>query len=164
MNEMQRTDIPLVEIVDRLLDKGVVLAGAATIAVAEVELIELRLNVVLAAADTLRRAITPSVRARLVVTLRWNTPRVSDTTSGAAYLRARASERREAELLVERLVAELGIERALIRERICPQPGVAATVAITIEDGEEMNVRRSVERFGRNANEVTTDLAAPFGS
>ena len=164
MNEVQRTDIPLVEIVDRLLDKGVVLAGGATIAVADVELIELRLNVVLAAADTLRRSIAESGRQRLVVTLRWTAPRESDAASGAAYLRARASERREAEQIVARLVAELGLERALIRERICPRPGVAATVAITITNDGEVNVRRAVERFGRNANAVTTDVTGPFGS
>lgn len=52
---MQRTDIPLVEIVDRLLEKGVVLAGGATISVAGVDLIELRLSVVVAAADTFAR-------------------------------------------------------------------------------------------------------------
>jgi len=61
MNEFESNDIPLVEIVDRLLERGVVLAGAATIAVAGVELIELRLNVVLASVDTMRRALGSSV-------------------------------------------------------------------------------------------------------
>jgi len=44
-------DVPLVELVDRLLNRGVVLAGQATISVAGVELIYLGINVVLAAAD-----------------------------------------------------------------------------------------------------------------
>ena len=43
--------VPLVELVDRLLNRGVVLAGQATISVAGVELIYLGINVVLAAAD-----------------------------------------------------------------------------------------------------------------
>ena len=164
MNEIQRTDIPLVEIVDRLLDKGVVLAGGATISVAGVDLIELRLNVVLAAQDTLARSMAERTHLRMLVTLRWSVPRRSDSTTGTDYLLARASERREAERLVERLVTELGVERALIRERISPQVGVAATVVITIEDDEEMSVRRSVQRFARSTNEVTVDLGGPFAS
>jgi hypothetical protein len=55
-SEVAKTEIPLVEIIDRLLDRGVVLAGAATISVAGVDLIELRLNVVLASVDALDRA------------------------------------------------------------------------------------------------------------
>jgi hypothetical protein len=55
-NEFATTEIPLVDIIDRLLDRGVVLAGAATISVAGVDLIELRLNVVLASVDALERS------------------------------------------------------------------------------------------------------------
>ena len=55
-DEVATTEIPLVEIIDRLLDRGVVLAGGATISVAGVDLIELRLNVVLASVDALDRA------------------------------------------------------------------------------------------------------------
>lgn len=50
------TEIPLVEIIDRLLDRGVVLAGGAIVSVAGVDLIELRLNVVLASVDALERS------------------------------------------------------------------------------------------------------------
>ncbi len=56
MTREMTTEIPLVEIIDRLLDRGVVLAGAATISVAGVDLIELRLNVVLASVAALERA------------------------------------------------------------------------------------------------------------
>ena len=55
MNDLSTTEIPLVDIIDRLLDRGVVLAGAATISVAGVDLVELRLNVVLASVDTMDR-------------------------------------------------------------------------------------------------------------
>lgn len=49
------TEIPLVDIIDRLLDRGVVLAGGAVISVAGVDLVELRLNVMLASVDALER-------------------------------------------------------------------------------------------------------------
>jgi len=55
VNEVASTDIPLVDIVDRLLERGVVLAGGAVISVAGVDLIELRLNVLLASVDALDR-------------------------------------------------------------------------------------------------------------
>jgi hypothetical protein len=61
VNEIDSTEIPLVDIVDRLLERGVVLAGAAVISVAGVELVELRLNVVLASVDTMRRALGKAV-------------------------------------------------------------------------------------------------------
>ena len=56
MSDVAAEEIPLVEILDRLLDRGVVLAGAATISVAGVDLIELRLNIVLASVDALDRS------------------------------------------------------------------------------------------------------------
>lgn len=64
-DELAATDIPLVEIIDRLLDRGVVLAGGAVISVAGVDLIELRLNVVLASVDALERSDrrVPAARA-----------------------------------------------------------------------------------------------------
>lgn len=56
VNDLTTTsEVPLVDIIDRLLERGVVLAGGATIAVAGVDLIELRLNVLLASVDALER-------------------------------------------------------------------------------------------------------------
>jgi hypothetical protein len=49
-------DVPLVELVDRLLNGGVVLTGELTISVAGVDLIYLGLSVVLSSVDTIRRA------------------------------------------------------------------------------------------------------------
>ncbi|HEV8654972.1 MAG TPA: gas vesicle protein [Candidatus Limnocylindria bacterium] len=49
-------DVPLVELVDRLLNRGVVLTGEVTISVAGVDLVYLGLSVVLAGVDTMRRA------------------------------------------------------------------------------------------------------------
>jgi hypothetical protein len=49
-------DVPLVELVDRLLNRGVVLTGELTISVAGVDLIYLGVSVVLSSVDTIRRA------------------------------------------------------------------------------------------------------------
>ena len=49
-------DVPLVELVDRLLNRGVVLTGELTVSVAGVDLIYLGLSVVLSSVDTIRRA------------------------------------------------------------------------------------------------------------
>jgi hypothetical protein len=55
MKELTAEDTSLLELVDRLLNKGVVLAGEATISVAGVDLIYLGLNVVLAAVETIEK-------------------------------------------------------------------------------------------------------------
>jgi hypothetical protein len=55
MKEFTAEDTSLLELVDRLLNKGVVLAGEATISVAGVDLIYLGLNVVLAAVETIEK-------------------------------------------------------------------------------------------------------------
>ncbi len=55
LKDMTTTEIPLVEIIDRLLERGVVLAGGAVISIAGVDLIELRLNLVLASVDAFDR-------------------------------------------------------------------------------------------------------------
>ena len=56
MNELTTTDATLLELVDRLLNKGVVLTGEATISVAGVDLIYLGLNIVLAAVETIEKS------------------------------------------------------------------------------------------------------------
>ena len=56
MKELTAEDASLLELVDRLVNKGVVLAGEATISVAGIDLIYLGLNVVLTAVETLEKA------------------------------------------------------------------------------------------------------------
>jgi hypothetical protein len=56
MKQLNAEDTSLLELVDRLLNKGVVLAGQATISVAGIDLIYLGLNVVLAAVETIDKA------------------------------------------------------------------------------------------------------------
>jgi gas vesicle structural protein len=48
-------EISLVDLVDHVLNKGVVLVGHATIAIADIDLIYLGLNLVLTSAETARR-------------------------------------------------------------------------------------------------------------
>jgi gas vesicle structural protein len=55
VKELTPSEATLLELVDRLLHKGVVLAGEATISVAGIDLIYLGLNVVLAAVETIER-------------------------------------------------------------------------------------------------------------
>jgi len=48
-------EITVLETLDHLLDRGVVIAGEATISIADVDLLYLGLNVVLANVDALKR-------------------------------------------------------------------------------------------------------------
>lgn len=53
--ELPEVEFTLLELADRLLDRGVVLAGEATISVAGVDLIYLGLNLVLSSVDNLKK-------------------------------------------------------------------------------------------------------------
>ena len=52
-------EITLLETLDHLLDRGVVIAGEATISVGDVDLLYLGLNIVLANVDALIRTTKP---------------------------------------------------------------------------------------------------------
>ena len=60
IDELQQIDLTLLDLVDHVLNKGVVLSGQATISVAGVDLIYLGLNVVLSSVET----IEATLRAR----------------------------------------------------------------------------------------------------
>ena len=49
------TDLPLLETIDHLLDRGVVIAGEAVISIGDVDLLYLGLNIVLANVDAVMR-------------------------------------------------------------------------------------------------------------
>lgn len=60
MSEVSRSrDVTVVELLDRLLDKGVVLAGDLTISVAGVDLVELSLRVLLCSTESAKRSGVP---------------------------------------------------------------------------------------------------------
>lgn len=48
-------DVALVELVDRLLNKGVVIAGDVTLSVADVDLVHVSLRLLLSSADRMRQ-------------------------------------------------------------------------------------------------------------
>ncbi len=54
----EETDLSLLETLDHLLDRGVVIAGEAVISIGDVDLLFLGLNVVLANVDALNRRRT----------------------------------------------------------------------------------------------------------
>lgn len=61
----QQRDLALVEALDHLLDRGVVIAGEAVISVGGVDLLYLGLNVVLANVDALTRPRPAAARKEL---------------------------------------------------------------------------------------------------
>jgi gas vesicle structural protein len=73
MSDVRRAqDVSVVDLLDRLLDKGVVLAGDITISVADVPLVYLGLRVLLSSAETAERfgAPVPGGRALASTSLR----------------------------------------------------------------------------------------------
>jgi len=52
----QTEEITLLETLDHLLDRGVVIAGEATISIGDVDLLYLGLNIVLANMDAMKRS------------------------------------------------------------------------------------------------------------
>jgi hypothetical protein len=48
-----RTDVALVDLVDRLLGEGVVIAGDITLAIADIDLVRISLRALVASVDTL---------------------------------------------------------------------------------------------------------------
>ena len=60
----EERDLSLLETLDHLLDRGVVIAGEATISIAGVDLLYLGLNVVLANVDSLTRSRDRQLEAR----------------------------------------------------------------------------------------------------
>ncbi len=72
----EERDLSLLETLDHLLDRGVVIAGEATISIAGIDLVYLGLNVVLANVDTLNRS-----RDRQLEALKKEPPEVGDNVS-----------------------------------------------------------------------------------
>jgi len=50
-------DVTLVELVDRLLGQGVVISGEITLAVADIDLVNLELRALIASTDTIARRV-----------------------------------------------------------------------------------------------------------
>jgi gas vesicle structural protein len=59
MAEQEEDQISLLETLDHLLDRGVVIAGEAVISIGSVDLLYLGLNIVLANVDAIKRTSKP---------------------------------------------------------------------------------------------------------
>jgi hypothetical protein len=55
ISETSRRDLSLVDLLDRILDKGVVINGDITVTVGSVELLSLKINIVIASIETAKR-------------------------------------------------------------------------------------------------------------
>jgi hypothetical protein len=55
LREVTRRDLSLVDLLDRILDKGVVINGDITVTVGRVELLSLKINLVIASLETAKR-------------------------------------------------------------------------------------------------------------
>lgn len=55
LREVSRRDLSLVDLLDRILDKGVVINGDITVAIGRVELLSLKINLVIASLETAKR-------------------------------------------------------------------------------------------------------------
>lgn len=55
LSQVQRRDLSLVDLLDRILDKGVVITGDITINIGRVELLSLKINLVIASIETAKR-------------------------------------------------------------------------------------------------------------
>jgi hypothetical protein len=108
-------------------------------------------------------------RVEMSITLQWRAPRehakTTPSTTGREFLEgrgAREREHRNAQQVVVRLVDHLAIDRALVRDSICPRDGVAAIVGILIaRDGAEA-LRRQVATFEQRSGEVTAVVYGPL--
>jgi len=108
-------------------------------------------------------------RVELSITLSWREPRevpnARDVSSGRAYLEigvARERERREAEDIAARLVAELAVEPAFIRQRCCPRDGVAAIVTLLVTREEVSALRHRAQEFAERTRVVRVDTYGPL--
>jgi hypothetical protein len=73
LREVGRRDLSLIDLLDRILDKGIVITGDITVTIGRVELLSLKINLVIASLETAKRygirlpwekATTPSKRLK----------------------------------------------------------------------------------------------------
>jgi hypothetical protein len=55
LKEFPRRDLSLVDLLDRILDKGIVINGDITVTVGSVELLSIKVNLVIASIETAKR-------------------------------------------------------------------------------------------------------------
>lgn len=105
-------------------------------------------------------------RVELAVTLSWRRPPAAvSRASGRAYLASRAAqeaERREAEDVVARLVADLQLERPHVRHETCPVAGVAASLAVLAGRDEVKDTASRIAAYAERSATVRGEVYGPM--
>jgi hypothetical protein len=151
---MPAMELSLLDLADRLLDRGVVLAGRATISIAGVDLVYLGLNAVLSSVETLQRATREHEAG----------PR-AEPLSGANASSAAAVGTAAAEAAVIAETAEAAVERlqGALPERVDVDPegveqGLAKLVLTLVEFIRQLLERQAVRRMeGGSLTEEQTE-------
>ena len=55
LSQISRRDLTLIDLLDRILDKGVIINGDITVSIGKVELLSLKINLVIASLETAKR-------------------------------------------------------------------------------------------------------------
>ncbi|HEV8229392.1 MAG TPA: GvpL/GvpF family gas vesicle protein [Candidatus Limnocylindria bacterium] len=114
-------------------------------------------------------------RCELAITCAWRdtgsslvAPREA-LASGRAYLerglersRARRTREQRAGEIVDRLLAELPVDRAFIRHEACPRPAVAVSMSVLVTRDEIGEITSRLERLGARLPDVTTVVQGPW--
>ncbi len=90
--EFEQDELSLLETLDHVLTRGLVLAGEITIAVADIDLIFLGLNVVLTSVETANEILGAREERRLVLQQRALAPQAADESATAEHEAESAGE------------------------------------------------------------------------
>jgi hypothetical protein len=117
-------------------------------------------------------------KSELALTLLWkdrpNQPRVANGAAagggpGTRYLvsrstayRAREADRKRAAELVERVIAELSVDRALVWHALCTAETVAASLAVLVPTGRALARRDELTRIAAALPDVTAVVSGPW--
>jgi hypothetical protein len=114
-------------------------------------------------------------RTELAVTLLWRDPgerpaaEIGDVGIGRRYLEDRRqhyaaadARRARATELVDRLVAELGVERALVWHDICTSEGVAVSLAVLVSSEHALERKAELERIAGSFDDVIGVVNGPW--
>lgn len=113
-------------------------------------------------------------KSELALTLLWRespmpTPIESATGPGRRYMEERRAEfaarearRARAESLVERVVAELAIDRQLVWHETCTSDSVAVSLAVLVPTEQAGERRMELERIGSRFPDVISVLNGPW--
>jgi len=146
-----------------------------------------RFGTVFASEDAARASLEPRAAAlhtalgrvagkrELALTLLWRDPAgpapppITAGGPGHRYLQERRSRHRAADdrrsraaALVERLVAELAVDRALVWHETCTSAGVAVSLAVLVPSESALEERTRLERISAGLPDVVAVVNGPW--